>query len=158
MKSLLMLILGACPADQTNFSDEWFLDRLAIIESNNNPCAVGDDGRAFGLFQMHEEAFQDCLAYMRVKGSPYGNPLVKNAKNLLGCQNESVLFARTYLKVLRKRMHDDGLRNPTAIQLYMAWNMGAGRASEYKFNPNHEYISNYRRRILIRARMYLSIK
>lgn len=36
---------------------------LALIESNENPAAIGDDGRAFGILQTHPDFYDDwCCA------------------------------------------------------------------------------------------------
>jgi hypothetical protein len=46
--------LGAPPSDR-------LLDAIAKVESNHNPNAVGDDGKAIGVFQIHRVYWQDAV-------------------------------------------------------------------------------------------------
>jgi hypothetical protein len=52
-----VFITPNCPAVEKDISEYTFedlLDAIAKIESNNNPDAIGDGGRAVGAFQIHE--------------------------------------------------------------------------------------------------------
>jgi len=53
-------------AAKVSFDD--FLDVLTIVESNNDPYAVGDNGRAFGILQIHEIMVRD---YNRIYDENY---------------------------------------------------------------------------------------
>lgn len=48
--------LGAPPSDR-------LLDAIAKVESNHNPNAVGDDGKAIGVFQIHRVYWQDAVQH-----------------------------------------------------------------------------------------------
>ncbi len=54
---LLMTTQAAPAADKNDL--EFLLDAIAHVESNNNPDAVGDNGRALGAYQIHRRYWQD---------------------------------------------------------------------------------------------------
>ncbi len=45
---------------------EFLLDAIAQVESNNNPDAVGDGGRAIGAYQIHRPYWQDGIRVLGV--------------------------------------------------------------------------------------------
>lgn len=53
---------------QSKYNFNQLLDAIAIVESNNNPSAVGDNGRAVGAYQIHEIYVDDVN---RILGKPY---------------------------------------------------------------------------------------
>lgn len=66
-KSFFLLIVLIAPLDlsivKANDIDhndiECFLDAIAEVETENNPHAIGDKGRAIGLYQIHRAYWQD---------------------------------------------------------------------------------------------------
>lgn len=56
----------------SNISDQ-LLDALAIRESNNDPNAIGDNGKAIGAFQMQPIAYQEVQEFFpeRFSSIPY---------------------------------------------------------------------------------------
>ena len=123
-----------------SFEIEDFMDKVAIIESNNNPNAIGDSGNAIGAYQMHKEAYLDALAWCRVK-----HPLIHE---LLMCQKmikdhkkscldpfTSRLLATCYVEMIIERLKDNN-KKITPMNVYMCYNMGYGGARRVNFNIN----------------------
>lgn len=48
-----------------------FLRALAAVESGNNELAVGDSGKAYGLYQIHREYWQDAVSFDKTIGGRY---------------------------------------------------------------------------------------
>jgi hypothetical protein len=48
-----------------------FLPALARVESNNNPKAVGDNGAAIGMYQIHRCYWQDAIEFDKTLGGRY---------------------------------------------------------------------------------------
>lgn len=61
---LLMTIQTAQAAENNDL--EFLLDAIARVESNNNPDAVGDNGRAIGSYQIHRRYWQDGIRILGV--------------------------------------------------------------------------------------------
>jgi hypothetical protein len=68
---LLIGILVAPLAAGTRESDcdelELLLDAIAEVESGNNSSAVGDRGRAIGMYQLHRGYWRDGIRILKVK-------------------------------------------------------------------------------------------
>lgn len=47
---------------------EALLDALAKVESNNKPLVIGDNGEAWGIYQLHEEYIEDVN---RIEGTKF---------------------------------------------------------------------------------------
>ena len=56
--------LGAPPSDR-------LLDAIAKVESDHNPKAVGDGGKAIGMFQIHRVYWQDAVQHDPSIGGRY---------------------------------------------------------------------------------------
>jgi len=61
---LLMTMQTARAAENDDL--ESLLDAIAHVESNNNPDAVGDNGRAIGSYQIHHRYWQDGIRILGV--------------------------------------------------------------------------------------------
>lgn len=93
-----------------------FLDALATVESNNNPEAIGDNGRSRGAYQIQLAVWQDV-----------NKSRAMNAKLPFGTGSKSVQardFAFSHLTNLQSRLATATGHNPTASDLYAAWNLG----------------------------------
>ena len=55
----------------TNAADKVFLQAIAKVESSNNPKAVGDKGKAIGLYQIWHVYWQDAVEYNPQIGGKY---------------------------------------------------------------------------------------
>ena len=64
MKSKFIILLGvlSCFILNNGYSKD-FWGALAQVESGNNPKAVGDSGKALGIYQIHESYFKDAAEY-----------------------------------------------------------------------------------------------
>jgi len=51
-------------------SDAWF-KAIATVESSNNPAAIGDGGKAIGLYQIHKCYWQDAVQHDPSIGGRY---------------------------------------------------------------------------------------
>jgi hypothetical protein len=142
---------------------EKFLDSVAMIESNFNPNAVGDKGKALGAYQLHEGAWIDACKWMEYNDR--GN-FTDNYSWLIGHINDSwktrakdpVIsrqVAKAYFLLLHYRFQKRGIK-PTDIQLYMAYNMGFNGAAGYNFVYNNYTLPDARACILKRANFIIS--
>ena len=52
---------GAQPHDSLSYIK--FRNIIAIVESNNNPTKVGDNGLAIGIYQIHQICFKDAQRF-----------------------------------------------------------------------------------------------
>jgi len=142
---------------------EKFLDSVAMIESNFNPNAVGDKGKALGVYQLHQEAWIDACKWMEYNDR---GAFIDNYSWLIGNINDSwktqakdpVIsrqVAKAYFLLLYYRFQKRGIK-PTNIQLYMAYNMGFGGAAQAGFIYDFYKLDNARACILKRANIILS--
>ena len=117
MKKQLLIILlsaGSCLAQVTDS----FLDRVAFIESSNNPKAIGDGGLARGMFQFHRAAWTDA---QRI------SPAIGDYETGSLCPQRSRLAAKSYLTHLENRFEKRTGRKPSQQELYAVWQCGFGR-------------------------------
>lgn len=165
MKHLFSLLAlcsfaSAKPADVIT---EKFLDSVAMIESNFNPKAVGDNGKAIGCYQLHQEAWIDGCKWMEHNdngtfqdnfswcvGHIYNDWKTKAKDPVI-----SRLVAKSYFQLLYYRFQKRGI-TPTNIQLYMAYNMGFGGAAKADFRYDSYKLDDARVCILKRANIILS--
>ena len=92
---------------------------VALVESNNNPRAVGDQGKANGAFQMWKPAWQDCSKWLERNGfkpTPY--------KQGVNDPNVSHQYCKIYLSILHRQLSRALKRDVTAADLYAAYNLG----------------------------------
>ena len=94
---------------------EELLDAIAMVESHNNPRAVGDKAlkqKAYGAYQMRQPAFDD----VRQRHKQYANTRLED---ILGDAKTQRELARLYLNVLA---NDYGLS--TFEKAVMGYNAG----------------------------------
>lgn len=74
ISSVLFLLLSANLLAQNPPADPapW-LTAVATVESNNDPNAVGDDGKAIGLYQIHESYWKDAVDHDPTIGGKYND-------------------------------------------------------------------------------------
>lgn len=147
----LLTAVAACAA-ATPITDS-FLDAVAVIESNNNPNAVGDSGRAIGAYQMHQPAFREACQHLAKKTGMHSfwmDNIADDHRHYAKQPSTSRIVARAYFQILESRMLKDGIK-PTKENLYMAYNMGYAGARKHRFNPYDSSLDKTRARILARA-------
>lgn len=155
MKRLLALLIGCTCCEAKSIVTDDLVDKFAVIESNYNFNAVGDNGKALGAWQMHKSAFQESLnSIHRRTGSDWSEVWTWDKKTL-SYPNISRFIAKEYMLILEKQMLKMGYK-PTPISLYMAWNMGFSGAKSHDFKYDSYDLDSKRVSILRRANQILS--
>jgi len=137
-----------------------FIDKVALIESNGNPKAVGDGGKAIGLFQIHKPAWQDAVNFLKDEkpllyqlGVEVGH--FKNYKKDCFDEKISATIATAYFIILQERFFKKNKKYPTELQLYMIYNMGYDGAESYRFDYNSPLLNTKQRLAIKRAKLFL---
>ena len=71
MKWILSLIIGTTMLSLNSPPIDQALRILRIVESNNNPNATGDNGKAIGIYQIHRAYHHDALEFNPSIGGTY---------------------------------------------------------------------------------------
>jgi hypothetical protein len=130
---------------QASIVSEDYLDRLAIVESNNRPKAVGRAGE-LGSFQLKEAAWTDSVRRM------FGRIPQSYAYSRSNCFDpvKSRAVAREHLLWLERTMTKEGF-TPNKISLYMSYNLGMSMSERYAHNHKHPSLTNEQKAIFTRA-------
>ena len=99
--------------------DGQLIHAVAMVESNTNHRAVGDQGKANGAFQMWKPAWADCSAWLKKNGFKT-TPYEKGVND----PNISHQYCKIYLSLLHSQLRRKLDRDPTAADLYCAYNLG----------------------------------
>lgn len=124
-------IIGLMPAQAVEINGK-LIHAVAMVESNNNHRAVGDQGKANGAFQMWKPAWQDCSAWLKrhgLKTTPY--------KKGVNDPNISHQYCKIYLHLLRQQLMVAMTRDVTAADLYAAYNLGFTGYKRRGFSLRH---------------------
>lgn len=148
MKSILSFLLACASCQAKSIVTEDLVHRVAVIESNVNPDAVGDNGDSLGAFQIGREAWADAVAYSRINHGPHDYILPADWKGHAKDYEMSHRAATFILKMHEERMLKNRIK-PTPFKLYMAYNMGYHGASQHGFDIKQTW--GLRRAILLRA-------
>jgi hypothetical protein len=120
MKTLtLLLVLSSYSMGRPS---EDLIKAIAIVESSNNPKAIGDGGAAAGLLQIHMAVIKDVN---RVYGTSY------KAKDRLD-PTKSKDICRKYLTFYGELYTKRTGKSPTLEIYARCWNGGGPRGYEYK--------------------------
>lgn len=92
---------------------------VAMVESNNNHRAVGDQGKANGAFQMWKPAWSDCSKWLKKNGFK-----TTSYKEGVNDPNVSHQYCKIYLSLLHSQLRRKMGRDPSAGELYAAYNLG----------------------------------
>lgn len=111
MKIILLFLSLSCLAGEID-SPEFnkFFKAISFVESNNNPNAVGDGGRAKGIAQIHPECLQDSNEYGKTNFSL--NDRLDSNKSKIICFNYLARY---------KKYHNWEYNN-----MARTWNSGPG--------------------------------
>lgn len=153
MKRILSLLLAFSTCQAKSIINEDLVHKVAIIESNGNPDAVGDNGESLGAFQIGREAWADAVAYSRINHGPHDYILPSDWKGYAKDYEMSYRAATFILKMHEERMLKNRIK-PTPFKLYMAYNMGYNGASQHGFDIKQTW--GFRRAVLTRAKIILS--
>tara|TARA_R110000824_G_scaffold203371_3_gene387811 strand:- start:9029 stop:9526 length:498 start_codon:yes stop_codon:yes gene_type:complete len=126
--AVLATLLLAAPTEAVEINGK-LLDAVAFVESNGNHRAVGDQGKANGSFQLHRPAWADAGKWLKANG-------FKTTTYTKGVNDPSVsrIYARTYLSLIHGQLATRMKREPTAGELYAAYNMGVGGFAKRGFD------------------------
>lgn len=115
------------------------LSAIAEVESGGDRSAIGKAGER-GMYQIGHAAWSDAHQRLKAEGhysfpwSRWRDPIAQD------------MIAATHLRTLRDRFAADGMPNPSAAALALAWNLGytgARRAnfvvSSYAFRVSNLY-------------------
>ena len=124
-------IIGLMPAQAVEINGK-LIHAVAMVESNNNHRAVGDQGKANGAFQMWKPAWKDCSAWLKkhgLKATPYSKGV--NDPNI------SHQYCKIYLHLLRQQLMAAMDRDVTAADLYAAYTLGFTGYKRRGFSLRH---------------------
>lgn len=93
-----------------------YLDALALVESNNNPSSIGDNGKSRGAYQIQLAVWQDVNKSRGVRAQL---PFETGSRS-----PHARDFAFSHLTNLQSRLVTATGKQPTASDLYAAWNLG----------------------------------
>lgn len=116
------------------------LSAISEIESSNNPIAIGDNGLALGLFQLHNCVITD---YNLKHGTLYAHSEALEPRH-------AKKIANWYLHSQIPKMLVKSHLNANLDNVLTAWNMGIGNVKKGKVAKN--YIKKYRKLIKKQAR------
>ena len=151
MINLALIMSMVMPSVVTND----LADRIAIIESNYNHLAVGDNYNARGAYQLHECAWIDGIAQLKKEGrSEECDDWAYRQDSFHAYRSREVCMA--YLRLIEKNIIRAGY-TPTKERIYMCYNLGFHAAVyRYKLNPLSSRLPDIRKAILRRAKFYLN--
>jgi len=119
------LLLALCIQAQAMEITDGFLNKIAVIESNEQCTAVGDRGASLGRYQIQRSAWVDACRRNDVDWA-YN---MDNAFNYPMAHQ----VAKWHFEWLGKTLKKRGVR-VNEMTLYMAYNKGVTGASRLRFN------------------------
>jgi hypothetical protein len=109
--AIVMLSFVSC----AHASWDRYLDALALVESNNNPSAIGDKGKSRGAYQIQLAVWRDVN---KSRAADARLPFETGSHGI-----HARAFAFSHLTNLHARLVKVGI-NPSCVDLYAAWNLG----------------------------------
>ena len=119
------LLLALCIQAQAMEITDGFLQKVAIIESNEQCTSVGDSGASLGRYQIQRSAWQDAC---RRNGENW-----KYNKDNAFNYTMAHQVARWHFEWIAETLKKRGVK-VTEMSLYMAYNKGVAGASRLRFN------------------------
>jgi hypothetical protein len=116
---IIYLFASLCLEAATWRPDERLLDALCQVESSGGRFVSGDGGRSLGHFQMQKASWADVLDWRKKQNLP-----THDYQTHVFDSRISRLYAADYLTILHTRLKSQYNREPTAGELYAAYNMG----------------------------------
>jgi hypothetical protein len=109
--------------------DERLMDAVCQVESSGGRFVSGDAGSSLGHFQMQKGAWADVVAWRKKQGLP-----THNYQTNVFDSGISRLYAADYLTILHTHLKAQYNREPTAGELYAAYNMGLNGFRKCHYN------------------------
>ncbi|MFN7140552.1 MAG: transglycosylase SLT domain-containing protein [Limisphaerales bacterium] len=125
MKTLLVIAFVLCTGI-LNASDwkpkEELLDAIRQVESSGGKFVYGDNGRSLGEFQMTQAAWIDVNRWRKARGLTLHNYRDEVFRPQIARQ-----YASNYISILRQGLLHKLKREPTASEIYAAYNIGLAK-------------------------------
>ena len=129
MRTLFLFLAAVSLAHAVD--DTKLLNAIAQVETGENRLAVnGGERGAVGMYQMRVPAWTDANAQLKRDGKPtytrseWKSPDAQDA------------IALAYLRVIKARLSQMGVRDPSPEVLALCWNQGCGYARKHNFIAN----------------------
>jgi hypothetical protein len=91
---------------------------IAEVETGGDNTAIGDNGRAYTAWQLHDAAFRDGNAQLKKEGRmTYPWCDLSNPKNARA-------VASAYVRLCVLRLTSAGVKDPSPEQIYLCYSMG----------------------------------
>jgi hypothetical protein len=131
--SLLFIVLISLPLMSSTTTTELLdiADVLKEVETNNDPTAIGDDGKAFGVLQIHEPCVLDVNKHY---GTSYTH---EDTKNPDIAEDIFIKYISLGIKLYKQRCKV----MPNDYDLVRMWNGGIYRGYEYE--STKPYLAKY---------------
>jgi hypothetical protein len=132
MKKLVLVLAGLLACNAFG-STEWrpsdaLLRAVRQVESNNGRRVYGDSGRSLGPFQLSEAAWVDVSAWRRSRGLK-----VYSFEHHVMHSYINQAYAADYMSMLHSELGRKLRREPTAGEIYAAYNMGLSNFAECNY-------------------------
>jgi len=132
MKTLMTIIAFTFIANYAHAIDDVaVLAAIGQVETGENRLAMnGGERGAVGMYQMRTPAWADANAQLKREGkqtytrSEWKSPEAQDA------------IAGAYLRVIRARLLQMGIKDPSPEVIALCWNQGCGYARSHGFVPN----------------------
>ena len=121
--TIILCAIASCQQIRAQVSDK-FLDAVAMVESSGKTNAIGDNGKALGMFQLHRDAWEDAAKI---------DPSLGDYKTGALNRETSRRAARVYFNILSARLIRANAANSPA-NLYAAYNVGFAGFSKRGFS------------------------
>ncbi|MEO7298071.1 MAG: transglycosylase SLT domain-containing protein [Verrucomicrobiota bacterium] len=122
MKTLLALLvcLGSFSLEAAPWRpDARLLNAVCQVESNSGKYTYGDNGRSLGHFQLQQGAWSDVTEWRKKR-----NLLTYDYRGNVFNPQISRSYAANYLTILHDGLLQEYRREPSAGELYAAYNLG----------------------------------
>ena len=128
--ALILLALTAHVLADT-VDDARFLKAIAQVESSNRRGVTnGGINGAVGMYQMRIPAWTDANARLKSQSQP------EHDRSDWETPATQDTMALAYLGVIRNRLKQMGMPDPSVEILALCWNQGCGYARSHNFMPN----------------------
>lgn len=135
LRYVRLFLALVCPAAASTNVDQ-LIERLVQVESRGNPAAIGDNGKAFGILQIHAITVQEAN---RLSQTRYTHADMMNA-------TKSREVAQIVLNHYAKHIQKTTGRPATDKELAFIWNGGAAawkRVTKPVSDSKQKNLENY---------------
>lgn len=134
MKKIILVILLISQLANANDLNQ-IMDVLKYIETNNNPKAIGDGGKSFGILQIQQKAIDDV-------NERFGTSYIHEDAFDIACAEE---IFELYITIWGSHLEAKEKRPLTDEDIVRIWN---GGPRGYKRKGTLDYLEKYKKRNL----------